>query len=98
MTNLSVRVGSRRSQAPPALASWLLREVGGRSRSAAELMSAGLAALDRARALPGRRRESAFELLGADALITHACEAALDEADPAEVLEGFIRAVATPRR
>lgn len=97
MTNPS-SITSRRPPAPPALASWLLRELGGRPHSASELMHAGRAALDRARAHPGRRRDSAFELLGADALITRACEAALDEADPAQVLTGFIRAVATPRR
>jgi hypothetical protein len=73
-----------------------MREVRGRQLSAADLMDAGVQALERAR--PGRARASAFELLGADALITHACEAALDEEDPAEVLTGFIRAAAAPYR
>lgn len=43
--------------------------------------------LDRARARPGRVRASAFELLVADALVTYACEAALETEDPSTALE-----------
>lgn len=50
------------------------------------LMRAGLAALERAAARPGRVRESAFHLLAADALLTYACEAALESADPESAL------------
>jgi len=46
------------------------------------LMSLGREALDTALARPGRVRESAFELLTADALTTYAAEAALEADDP----------------
>jgi len=98
MTTLAEWIASRNAGAPPPLAAWMLREVGGRQISAASLMEAGLVALDRARARPGRRRASAFELLGADALITDACQAALDEEDPVGVLTELIRAAAATRR
>lgn len=52
----------------------------------AELLQGSCARLDRARARPGRVRESAFELLVADALITYACEAALESEDPTTAL------------
>jgi hypothetical protein len=42
--------------------------------------------LDLARAHPGRVRESAFRLLEADALLTYACEAALEAEDPEAAL------------
>jgi hypothetical protein len=38
-------------------------------------------ALDGAVCRPGRRRDAAFLLLGADALFTYACEAAAEEED-----------------
>ena len=47
-----------------------------------ELLRGGLRELDRARTAPGRVRESAFHLLAADALLTYACEAALETGDP----------------
>lgn len=37
-------------------------------------------------ARPGRVRESAFELLVADALVTYACEAALESDDAVKAL------------
>lgn len=46
------------------------------------LSEAGLKRLNQARARPGRVRESAFRLLEADALLTYACEAALESDDP----------------
>jgi hypothetical protein len=52
------------------------------------------AALDRARAATGRVRESALDLLAADALFTYACEAALEIPDPDEALERIIEAAA----
>jgi len=39
----------------------------------------------------GRVRESAFALLAADALVTYACEAALEEDDPGAALESLLR-------
>ena len=50
--------------------------------TAERLVSAARLCLDEARARPGRVRASAFSLLLADGLLTYACEAALDEADP----------------
>lgn len=55
------------------------------------LTSLGREALDAALARPGRVRESAFELLGADALITYACEAALEGDDPEASLTWILR-------
>ena len=42
--------------------------------------------LGKARGRTGRVRESAFVLLEADALVTYACEAALETEDPAAAL------------
>lgn len=57
------------------------------------LMRAGVDSVDRARAAPGRVRESAYHLLRADALLTYACEAALEDADPAATLGRILGAV-----
>jgi hypothetical protein len=62
------------------------------------LTRSGLAALDRARAAPGRVRQSAYHLLTADALLTYACEAALEDADPETTLRRILRSVgASPK-
>lgn len=50
------------------------------------LARAGKERLEAAVARPGRVRESAFDLLVADALVTYACEAALEADHPEEVL------------
>jgi hypothetical protein len=50
------------------------------------LADEGRVRLAAARARTGRVRESAFRLLEADALITYACEAALDTEDPEAAL------------
>jgi len=42
---------------------------------------------------PGRVRESAFDLLAADALLTYACEAALESPDPEGVLGAILRRI-----
>ena len=49
-----------------------------------------------ARSRPGRVRETAFELLLADALLTYACEAALEEERPEEALRTILAEVAAP--
>lgn len=87
-----------REPAPPeALARWL----DGTALDAAEpldaLARAGLQALDAARAEPGRVRSSAFHLLAADALLTYACEAALEAEDPASALDDLLRRAAETR-
>ena len=57
------------------------------------LTDAGLRRLSEARARPGRVRESAFRLLEADALLTYACEAALESEDPQGALRHILVAV-----
>lgn len=58
-----------------------------------DLARLGGQALDRALAAPGRVRASALHLLAADALITYACEAALEADDPEEELHRILREV-----
>lgn len=62
------------------------------------LTGLGLDALGAARRRPGRVRETAYDLLLADALLTYACEAALDAADPDDLLEALVGAVAASER
>jgi len=87
----------RRPPAPEALERWLAdgplegEPVEGLTRR-------GIAELDRARSAPGRVRASAYHLLAADALLTYACEAALEAADPAAAMEAIIRAAAREER
>jgi len=90
-------LAQRRPPAPEALERWLADgpldgvPVEGLTRRA-------IAELDRARSAPGRVRTSAYHLLAADALITYACEAALDSADPAAVMETILRDAARGER
>jgi hypothetical protein len=44
----------------------------------------------------GPVRESALHLLAADALMTYACEAALEADDPAAALSATLRALGSP--
>lgn len=55
------------------------------------LMDAGRAQLQAATEATGRVRSSAFSLLLADALVTWACEAALDADDPEALLRTYLR-------
>ena len=97
MTDLTAWIATRTPGAPAPLQAWVTRALEG-SGSAEQLLTSGIEALDRARAQPGRVRSSAFELLGADALLTYASEASLDDADPRHALKRLIRATAAPRR
>jgi len=54
-------------------------------------------AADRVYANPGRVRESALDLLVADALLTYACEAALEREDPEPALLDVLSRVVGPR-
>lgn len=58
------------------------------------LTDAGIRALGRALASGSRLRASAFDLLAADGLITYACEAALESADPDAALVRIVDRVA----
>jgi hypothetical protein len=78
----------RRPTAPADLAASLdVRETG--AALDADLVVAALERLAAARAELGRVRTSAFRLLEADALITYACEAAVEGDDP----EGALRRI-----
>lgn len=72
-----------RRPAPPADLGERLGTVEGLTGAALvdHLVDEALVALDRARAATGRVRESALDLLVADALLTYACEAALELPD-----------------
>ncbi len=79
---------------PPELAANLRGDLSGRAdpdEVPDVLTDAALARLREARRRPGRVRASAFHLMAADALVTYACEAALEAADPegklVEILE-----------
>lgn len=92
MSSMGAWLSGRRPEPPLDLARRLgdsALEEG--SLPTASLAGAGRRELDAARRAPGRVRESALRLLAADALLTYACEAALEEADPATSLEALVR-------
>ena len=85
MPDLAAWLEARRPSAPADLAERVTRSA--REQPAdvdriSALVREACDRLDAARARPGRVRESAFELLAADALVTYACEAALETDDP----------------
>jgi hypothetical protein len=92
LIDIEAWLAERSPPAPDDLASALGAVAGGPSLDAA-LTEAGLARLDGARARPGRVRESAFRLLEADALLTYACEAALEVDDPPVALRRILSAI-----
>ena len=97
MSDLRAWLAARQPAAPAHLLGRLeLVERNGVPRHEA-LAEAARVALDRARSAPGRVRESAFHLLAADALLTYACEAALEDQAPDEVLEALVHEAAAPR-
>ena len=78
MTALRDWLDARRPAAPDGLKEWLA--VGGEVPvSVAGLADLGIAALDRADVAQQLDRHAAFQLLAADAFLTYACEAAVDE-------------------
>lgn len=58
-----------------------------------DLVAAAGAALDATLERPGRVRESAFNLLAADALLTYACEAVVGSPDAEERLEWILASI-----
>lgn len=85
----------RRPAPPEALATWVgSLKLQGPAGDA--LLDGGMAELRRARSRPGRVRESAFSLLTADALLTWACEAALDAEDPEEAMAVILTRAGAP--
>ena len=85
-------LATRTPPAPDELKAWLkipdngANFDGGAASLPGCLVAGGLAHLDEAVARPGRRREAAYQLLAADALITYSCEAASEAADVRGVL------------
>ncbi|HET9949797.1 MAG TPA: hypothetical protein VFQ22_12810 [Longimicrobiales bacterium] len=94
MSRVGEWLAGRRPPAPPELAEALARVRVDGGPTAEALARAARERLDAARARPGRVRESAFRLLEADALLTYACEAALESEDPDAEL-GRVLAVAS---
>lgn len=92
MSDVTTWLASRRPPPPAELAEALRLEGSGGPLDVA-LTRAGLARLEEARVRPGRVRESAFRLLEADALLTYACEAALESEDPRRTLRRILLAV-----
>ena len=87
---------ARRPAAPMDLGPWLRTD--DESGSMTERITrVARAAIDQAQARPGRIRESAFQLLAADALVTYACEAALEQGDPPAALRAILHRVASER-
>jgi hypothetical protein len=84
---------ARRPVPPPDLATRLPDAAHEGETPVHTLTDAGRARLDEARARPGRVRDSAFALLEADALLTYACEAALETRDPAGALRSILASV-----
>jgi hypothetical protein len=80
-----------RRPAPPADLAEALALPG--EASVEGLAAEGESRLCVARARLGRVRESAFRLLEADALITYACEAALEREDPEVALRRILSAI-----
>ena len=85
---------TRRPRPPEDLRERLHDVAGGPARERSDLsetlLSSARGALARALSQPGRVRNAAFDLLVVDALVTYACEAALEGSDPDAVLDGLI--------
>ncbi len=96
MSDIRTWIAARQPAAPMDLRPWLHTDVESGSMTERITLLARTA-LDEARANPGRVRQSAFDLLAADALVTYACEAALDEADPSAALRTILLKAATAR-
>ena len=71
-------IASRRPPAAMPLERWT---AGGSADPVAALTAMAESAMESALASPGKDRESAYHLLAADALLTYACEAALESPD-----------------
>jgi len=93
MTDLEDWLDARRPRPPSDLRRRVVEcvtRVGGEEDRVRQLLEAASERLTTARDRPGRVRSSAFELLVADALVTYACEAALETARPEEALRRIV--------
>lgn len=92
-------LAGRRVSPPDVMSPWLEVEAEGEVPLWESMARSGMAALNRARSVPGRVRESAYHLLRADALLTYACELIAEEStDPEEVLGRILENVGDCRR
>jgi hypothetical protein len=92
--DVRIFLASRTPPPPEALKAWLV--AGARGGEAARVLTdQALGELAGSRAVAGRVRESAWHLLAADALLTYACEAALDGSDPPRDFEELLRKAAS---
>ena len=89
-------LADRLDEVPEELRTWLEAEHadGGEPEVTDELIRRGLAALAGAMARPGRDRKAAFRLLAADAYLTYACEAALEDSEPEPALRELVGRIA----
>ena len=85
MSDLKTWISQRRPISPLELGPCIAAS-GVTAVSASVITKIACDALSQARLSPGRVRNSAFQLLTADALLTYACELALDTEDPDLVL------------
>lgn len=96
MTALAAWLDGRAPEPPAPLSEALADDVVSLDDAETSLVDAlatlAKARLSRARSRPGRVRTSAFDLLAADALLTYACEAALETDDPGAALERVLEA------
>ena len=84
-------LGGRTPRIPTLFLPYLLGREGGTFSGPDQLEADGAEAILRALKLPGRNRTAAFDLLAGDALLTYACEAMTEEADPRGGLELLLR-------
>ncbi|TVP47873.1 MAG: hypothetical protein EA350_04075 [Gemmatimonadales bacterium] len=92
----SVQAAERTPPPPAPVLLWVER-FGGGSPGGTSLVDRGAHALTRALVTPSGKREAAWALLAADALLTWAVEDAADAPEPAAVLEEILRSVQGPR-
>jgi hypothetical protein len=85
VTALGTWLDARRPRTPDGLKEWLAVD-DERPFSVGALADLGIAALDQAEVSERLDRHAAFQLLAADAFLTYACEAAVDEPDVASRL------------
>ena len=102
MTHIRAWLDGRRPEAPAELRTAIEDAVqGASSGSMQDVLERGTQrCLASALARPGRIRESAFDLLSADGLLTYACEAALESEEPGAaltaILDGLLDRPAVP--
>lgn len=93
-----VWLDTRRPPPPDPLAPWLQADADHAGEVPDALTGKACEALDRACSAPGPVRDSAFHLLAADALLTYACEAAVESSAPEGTLGRILRRVAAVSR